>query len=47
MKKTRLLLLTLVCLLTFCVSTAFAGSFSMLASTGTLQLSNNQAWKQE
>ncbi len=47
MKKMHILLLTFVCLLTFCVSTAFAGSFSMLASTGTLQLSNNQAWKQE
>ena len=46
MKKTRLLLLVLVSLLTFCVPTAFAGSFSLLASTGTLQLSNNQAWEQ-
>lgn len=47
MKKTRILFLSLLCLLTCFVSTAFAGSFSMLASTGTLQLGNNQAWKQE
>ncbi len=47
MRNVRILFLSVVCLLTFCVSTAFAGSFSMLASTGTLQLGNNQAWKQE
>ena len=47
MRNVRIFFLSVVCLLTFCVSTAFAGSFSMLASTGTLQLANNQAWKQE
>ena len=47
MEKARILLLTLICFVAFSLSTAFAGSFSMLASTGTLQLGNNQAWKQE
>lgn len=47
MKKTRIFLLTLICLAAFLLSTAFAGSFSMLASTGPLQLGNNQAWKKE
>ena len=47
MKKVRIFLLTLICLAAFSLSTAFAGSFSMLASTGPLQLSNNQAWKKE
>ena len=46
MKKSRILFLSLLCLITCFVSTAFAGSFSLLASTGTLQLSNNQAWEQ-
>ena len=47
MKKALILLLTLVCLVASSLSTAFAVSFSMLASTGVLQLGNNQAWKQE
>lgn len=47
MKKVRIFLLTLICLAAFSLSTTFAGSFSMLASTGPLQLSNNQAWKKE
>lgn len=46
MKKMRIWLLTL-CLLVTCASTSFAGSFSMLASTGVLQLGNNQAWERE
>lgn len=47
MKKAWIILVCIFCLLALGAPRASAGSFSMLASTGVLQLSNNQAWEKE